>query len=98
MLDARIPSLSSFLPTLNPGASFSTMNAVMPLYPALASTVAKTINTPASFALLIHSFRPFSRYSSPRFSARVCSANASEPAPASLSAYAPTVSEANRGK
>ena len=37
----------------------------MPLYPALASTVAKTINNPASFALLIHSFRPFSRYSSP---------------------------------
>ena len=28
-----MPSLSSFLPTVNPGKSFSTMKAVMPLYP-----------------------------------------------------------------
>ena len=29
-----MPSLSSFLPTVKPGKSFSTMKAVMPLYPA----------------------------------------------------------------
>ena len=31
VLDARIPSLSSFLPTLSPSNSRSTMNAVIPL-------------------------------------------------------------------
>ncbi len=32
--DARMPSLSSFFPTVNPSIPFSTMKAVMPLYPA----------------------------------------------------------------
>ena len=31
VLDARMPSLSSFLPTANPGNPRSTMNAVIPL-------------------------------------------------------------------
>ena len=37
---------------------FSTMKAVMPLYPADGSTVASRMNTPASLALVIHSFWP----------------------------------------
>ena len=31
VLEARMPSLSSFLPSVNPGAPFSTRNAVIPL-------------------------------------------------------------------
>ena len=31
VLEARMPSLSSFFPTANPGKSRSTMNAVIPL-------------------------------------------------------------------
>ena len=81
-----MPSLSSFLPTVKPGNSFSTMKAVMPLYPADGSTVASRMKTPASLALVIHSFWPFRMYSSPFSSARVCSAKASDPELASLSA------------
>ena len=40
--DARIPSLSSFFPKDNPGASLGTMNALMPLCFLLLSVVAKT--------------------------------------------------------
>ena len=47
--------------------------------------------TPASAPLVIQSFRPFRMYRSPRFSARVASPKASEPEPASESAYEPTV-------
>ena len=46
-----MPSLSSFLPTVNPGKSFSMMNAVMPLYPAAGSMVAKRMNTSGFFAV-----------------------------------------------
>ena len=81
-----MPSLSSFLPTVNPGKFFSTMKAVMPLYPAVASIVASRMKTPASLPLVIHSFWPMRRYSSPYNSALVCSAKASEPEPASLNA------------
>ena len=43
-----MPSLSSFLPTVKPGKSFSMRNAVMPLYPAAGSIVAKRTKRPAS--------------------------------------------------
>ena len=56
--EARMPSLSSFLPTVNPGNSFSIIKAVMPLYPAAGSTVANRIKTPASLPLVIHNLRP----------------------------------------
>ncbi len=93
-----MPSLSSFLPTVNPGAPRSTMNAVMPRYPASGFTLAKTMNTPASFPLVIHSLRPLMTKSPPSAAARVASANASLPEPASDRAYAPTVSAARRGR
>ena len=62
------------------------MKAVMPLYPAEGSTVASRMKTPASLALVIHSFWPFRIYSSPFSSALAWRAKASEPEPASLSA------------
>ena len=93
-----MPSLSSFLPTEKPEKSRSTNKAVMPLYPAAGSTVAKTTKNPASAALVIHNLRPVSRYSAASLdnTARVVSANASEPEPASDNAYDPTVSRARR--
>ena len=54
--------------------------------------------SPASLPLVIHSLRPFRTYSLPFSSALVASAKASEPDPASLSAYAPTHSDAMRGR
>ena len=84
--DARIPSLSSFLPTLKPGESRSTKKAVMPRCPALGSALAKTRNKPDSLALVIHSLRPLMTNASPFRSALVCMAKASLPDPASESA------------
>src|SRR6201999_794250 len=43
VLLALIPSFFSFFAMENPGVSFSTMNAVMPLYPFDGSKVAKTM-------------------------------------------------------
>src|ERR1700732_3123553 len=96
--EARIPSLSSFLPTVNPGKLFSIRNAVIPLYPFDASTVANRMNNPASLPFVIQSLRPLRTKSFPLSSALVCSANASDPDPASLNAYAPTVSAAIFGR
>ncbi len=56
------------------------------------------MNTSASLAFVIHSFRPVSRYASPSSTARVASAKASLPEPASDSAYPPTVSAASLGR
>ncbi len=39
----RWPSLSSFLPTLTPGVSRSTMKAMIPLWRRVGSMVAKTM-------------------------------------------------------
>ena len=69
--DARIPSLSSFLPTVNPEKFFSMRNAVIPLYPFDASTVANKMNSPASFAFVIQSLRPLRTKSLPLSSALV---------------------------
>ena len=83
MLLARMPSLSSFFPTENPGNPRSTRNAVMPRYPASGFAFAKTMNRSASAALVIHSLRPVSAQWSPRSTARVAMAKASLPEPAS---------------
>ena len=96
--EARKPSLSSFLPTWKPGNSRSIRNAVTPLYPASGIALANSRNSPDSAALVIHNFRPVSRKWSPRSSARVAMANASEPDPASERAYDATVSAARRGQ
>ena len=53
-----MPSLSSFLPTVNPGKPLSTRNAVMPRWPALGSALAKTRNRSDSFAFVIQSLAP----------------------------------------
>ena len=98
VLDARMPSLFSFLPTEKPGNSRSTTNAVMPLYPFETSTLAKTMNAPASAPFVIQNFRPVSSQPSPVHSARVASANASLPLPGSDRANAPSTSAVRRGK
>ena len=85
-----MPSLSSFFPTVNPAKPRSTSSAVMPLYPAAGSSVANTMNTSASLPFVIQSLRPFRTNPSASAMARVASANASLPDPASDSAYAPT--------
>ena len=46
-----MPSLSSFLPTVNPGKSFSIRNAVMPLYPAPGSIDGEEDEEPGFFAV-----------------------------------------------
>ncbi len=84
--DARIPSLSSFLPFEKPFHCDSTRNAVMPLYPLLLSAFAKTRNSSASRPFVIQSFSPFRIQRSPFGVAVVARANASEPEPASESA------------
>src|ERR1035438_10259674 len=96
--DDRSPSLSSFFPTWKPGNSRSTRNAVTPLYPAAGLALANSRKKPASAALVIHSLRPLSRKWSPRSSARVAMAKASEPDPASESAYDATVFSASLGR
>ena len=91
MLLARIPSLSSFLPTAKPGKPRSIRKAVMPRYPASGFALANTMNMSASLALVIQSLRPVSTNSSPTCCARDAIANASLPEPASDKAYAPTL-------
>ena len=86
VLDARMPSLSSFFPTRKPFAVRSTTNAVIPRYPFDGSTVANTTKRPASAPFVIQSLRPLSTHPPLVAVARVCNANASEPLAASESA------------
>ncbi len=58
----------------------------------------KTTKIPASAPFVIHNLRPVSAQPPSHFSARVARPNASEPEPASESAYAPMVFEASRGR
>src|SRR3990172_9338899 len=97
VLEARIPSLSSFLPTLNPDVLRSITNAVMPLYPCFGSTLANTRKMSASAPLVIHSLRPVRTQSPSCFVARVVSPNASDPEPGSDRGYAPPVRARGRG-
>ena len=55
---ARCPSLPSGLPTVRPGVSRSTKNALMPLCRASGSVFANTTNMLASGALEIHTLEP----------------------------------------
>ena len=66
--------------------SLSTRKAVIPLWRSSGCTLPKTMYSPASPPLVIHSFRPLSSQSSPSGNALSASAKASEPLPASESA------------
>ena len=66
-------------PTMKPGVLVSTMKAEIPFLPADLSVTAKTIATSAFAPLVMNCLTPFSRYASPRRSARVAIALASEP-------------------
>src|SRR5699024_9818895 len=77
----------SSCPIETPAKSRSTTNAVIP-----SSVLANTRYTAATCAFVIHCFSPFRRNPSSFFLAVVFVANASEPAPGSVSAYAPILS------
>jgi len=53
-----MPSFFSFFAMEKPLAPFSTMNAVMPLYPFDGSRFANTMKKPASKELVIHILEP----------------------------------------
>jgi len=77
--DARCPSFSSMRATTNPGVFVSTTNAEIPLLPAALSVRANTIATSAFAPLVMNCLTPFRTYASPRRSARVAIAAASDP-------------------
>mmetsp|Transcript_54463 Transcript_54463/g.60877 ORF Transcript_54463/g.60877 Transcript_54463/m.60877 type:complete len:253 (+) Transcript_54463:1265-2023(+) len=81
---ARIPSLSSFAPRLNPSALVGMINAEIPLCLRLLSVVANTTAASASYALVIQALVPLIIQSSPSFVAVVEAAPASDPFPGSL--------------
>ena len=96
--EPRIPSLSIFGETPNPGMSRSTTNAVTDDDPWSAGAVRMyTTNTSASGPFVIHIFEPFATQPSSVRSARhAIEPSTSEPAPASLIARAPTCWPDNR--
>ena len=57
--EARMPILSSTLPTLKPSVSVGTMNAVSPRTPRAGLALAKTTTTSAIGPLVIKCFVPF---------------------------------------
>ncbi len=96
--EARMPSLSSFFPFPNPFQPDSTRKAVIPRYPFDRSTFAKMRKISASSPFVIQSLDPFRTQRSPFLAAVVARANASDPEPASESAYAPTFDFASCGR
>ena len=60
MSEARIPSLSSVLPTVNPGVPFCTTKAVMPRCPLARSVWQKTSANEASRPVVMKRLRPLS--------------------------------------
>ncbi len=84
------PILISGGPAVKPGRPFSTKKAVIPLRPKLRSTVAKTVNRSASPPPVMNNLLPFSKYPPSNAVAVVTSAAASEPAPVSVRAKAPS--------
>ena len=84
--DARIPSLSSFLPWEMPGASLGTTKEAWPRWPSFGSTVATTTVTSAMPPFEMKTLVPFRTHSSPSRLAVVRSEATSEPAPASVTA------------
>ena len=51
--EPRPADISMPRPTVRPGVPASTTKAEMPLWPSAGSTVAKTVNSPASIALVM---------------------------------------------
>ncbi len=92
-----IPILSSSFPILNPGKSFSTINADMPLVPLVLSVIAKIIYTSACPPFVINILVPFNIYLSPSRIATVCCPAASVPAFGSVSPNAPSFSPFAKG-
>src|SRR3954469_10718190 len=86
--EARIPSLSSFLPADKPGVPLGTMNDAWPRWPSAGSTVATTTLTSAMPPFEMKILVPLMTQSSPSRLAVVRSALTSEPAPASPAAFA----------
>jgi hypothetical protein len=78
--------------TTNPGVFTSTMNADMPFFPAALSVSANTIATSALAPVVMNCLTPFSTYESPRRSARVAIALASEPVCGSVRQKQPSCS------
>ena len=89
--EARIPSLSSFLPMRKPGVSLGTTNDACPRWPRSGSTVATTTVTSAMPPLEMKTLVPSSTHSSPSRLAVVRSDLTSEPAWGSVTAYAPSL-------
>src|ERR1044071_3215807 len=87
--EVRLPIFTRSLPTVKPGESRSTMNAEMPRLPACLLVEVKMINTLAIGALVMNIFEPLSIHRSPRCSAVVFMAAASEPEPGSVNPNAP---------
>ena len=80
-----------FCATENPGIVDSTTNALIPRVPAARSVFAYTNNTSAIGPFVMKIFRPFNTNSSPSRTAVVAiDPNASDPAPGSVNANAPT--------
>ena len=75
--------------TENPGASFSTMNALMPKCLASLLVLAKTTVTSAIGPLVMNILAPFRMYVSPFLTAVVWIEAASEPALGSVRPMAP---------
>jgi len=57
--EARMPSLSSVLATVNPGVPFSTTKAEMPRYPLARSVWQKTSANDASRPVVMKRLRPW---------------------------------------
>jgi hypothetical protein len=86
----RRPIFESGLPTVKPGVSRSSRNAVTPAKPSSLSIVAKTRKRSLSGAFVTNVFDPSSTYSSPSLRAVVERLNASEPDAGSLIPWAAT--------
>ena len=94
--DPRTPIFFRDFPRENPGKSFSTTKAVIPLCPASGFVFAYTTMTSARGPLVMNIFVPLRTYESPLLSALVVIDRASEPAPGSVMAMAPIVFPAIR--
>src|SRR5271165_584435 len=97
---ARMPSLFSFLPTLNPGTPVSRINAEIPCCEAVRSVTAMATQTWAYCALVVNVFPPLStQQEAPSLTAVERVPAASEPASGSVSDQQPIHSPvANLGR
>ena len=84
--------------TSNPGVFLSTINADIPLVPAVLSVTAKIINVSAKPEFVVNTFCPFKIYSSPSNTAFVFTPLASVPAPGSVRPKHPTLEPSTNGR